>query len=576
MAINLLGGVPQLGFGNQNTSGSSQSVGNASSNVLGQLATARNNYANSGFPASTTAPMGVTATTPTSNVTAPSNTIPKAQQNPVTPPSNTPSYSSTSANTPSTSGTSGSLPPAPTSPFAQYSFQQNNPTQNPYTGSTAGNPTQPNNTYLPINSNGQQTGLLGQAYSQAPTFGGVAGQLANTAGQGSPTAQGYAAQTAQYGAGNIPIGQQAQSIANDYGQKIANVGQQGAQFEAGQRTTGTSPIAEGNAAITAQTTAAQQQALATGEGAALQGIGYQLTGQNQAANATNESAGQANVGQQNMQSGLNQAGGLLQPTQVPYSNQYINPTTGLPVNPQAGANEQSAVQLEAGKVRNNQETLSQAETNLGSYSQQGLNDLNQALGSGFNANANAGAAAGQASVAGAPGAAQASNITSAGTASTNSWNGIMSTANTSAATYAQQQAAIRSVGGQALGLMQNDPAINHFAAQFGNQAINKLQSQLSNPQYAAFNTAIQSLQARIGAALQAGEIPTSATQNAQSIANGNISLNALGSTLNQVDTELSSFVDTQNSLANYAKQQAQGGIGNTSNTNSNASSNYNW
>lgn len=155
------------------------------------------------------------------------------------------------------------------------------------------------------------------------TFSGLVGGIAN-ASQPNAQAQKYTQQTADYGKNSYDIGQQAQDIAKQFGQRYADVGGKGARFEAGQLTTGTTPVAEGNAAVTAQTTAAQQAALAQGEQAALQGLGYELTGANQAASAANQAAGQAYTGQGQQITGLNAAAGLAQPNlgsigQVPYS-----------------------------------------------------------------------------------------------------------------------------------------------------------------------------------------------------------------------------------------------------------------
>lgn len=151
--------------------------------------------------------------------------------------------------------------------------------------------------------------LLKASQTGSPVAGTAASQLVNTQ-PGTSTAQGYTLATGGYGAGNIPIGQQAADIAAQYGKQIANIGTQGAAFGAGQRTTGTSPVAEGNAAVTAQTTAQQQQALAAGESAALQGTGQELTAQQQAANAANAAAGTALTGQSNQITGQNAAGNL--------------------------------------------------------------------------------------------------------------------------------------------------------------------------------------------------------------------------------------------------------------------------
>lgn len=73
----------------------------------------------------------------------------------------------------------------------------------------------------------------------------------------------------------------AREIANTAGQTISDIGQQGAKGIAGYRTTGTSPVAEGNAAVLAQTTAAQQQAVAQGAQMELAGNQQGLTAQSQ-------------------------------------------------------------------------------------------------------------------------------------------------------------------------------------------------------------------------------------------------------------------------------------------------------
>lgn len=125
-------------------------------------------------------------------------------------------------------------------------------------------------------------------------------------------------QTQQASQGNIPIGQNAADIAAQYGQEIARIGGEGARAQAGYLTTGTTPVAQGNAAVIAQTTAAQQQALAQGEQAALTGTGQQLTAQGQA------------------QSGLSTAAGLAKPSPTAFGQTVFNPTTGQFENAGAG------------------------------------------------------------------------------------------------------------------------------------------------------------------------------------------------------------------------------------------------
>lgn len=109
---------------------------------------------------------------------------------------------------------------------------------------------------------------------------------------------------------NANLGQNAADIAKRFGQQIADVGQQGAKAQAGYLTTGTSPVGEGNAAIQAQSTAAQQSALAQGESAALLGTGQQIT---------------AN---QNQTTGLINTAGLAAPSLGQYGQTFYNPVTG--------------------------------------------------------------------------------------------------------------------------------------------------------------------------------------------------------------------------------------------------------
>lgn len=145
-----------------------------------------------------------------------------------------------------------------------------------------------------------------------------------------------------------------------------------------------------------------------------------------------------------------------------------------------------------------------------------------------------------------------------GTAQTSTFADIYGNAQTQAAQISQQRNAINEVGNQVLSLLESNPDINKFALQYGNKKLNQLSTQLSDPRYAALNTYIRTLQARIGTALQAGEIPTAATENASAIANGNLTLNALASTLKAVDAELGAFAETQQQLANYAQGQFGG------------------
>ena len=192
-------------------------------------------------------------------------------------------------------------------------------------------------------------------------------------------------------AGNQQYQDQATAIANAAGQKMSDIGGQGARGEAGYLTTGTSPVGEGNAAVLAQTTAAQQQAVAQGANMQLQGTAQGLIGQNQQQTGYNQQSGNAINAQGQGLTGLNNATGYAQPIQVPYSNQLIDPRTGQPMGGgQAGQLPQAAtdyINSLAQQVKNGYMTRADAESRISQYSQPGLQALNTALGSGFNTNA---------------------------------------------------------------------------------------------------------------------------------------------------------------------------------------------
>lgn len=127
---------------------------------------------------------------------------------------------------------------------------------------------------------------IGKANPNVAAVGATSGMTppapqAPSAPQAPAPMNPYVQPAALASTGSGLIGQKASDIAAQYGQQIADVGKEGAMAGAGYSTTGTTPVAEGNAAVIAKTTAAQQQALAAGEAAALQGTGQQLTAQQQ-------------------------------------------------------------------------------------------------------------------------------------------------------------------------------------------------------------------------------------------------------------------------------------------------------
>jgi len=81
---------------------------------------------------------------------------------------------------------------------------------------------------------------------------------------------------------------------------------------------------------------------------------------------------------------LGTATGLAQPVQLPYSNQYIDPTTGQPVGGGQTGNMNEAVGTIAQRLKSGQMGYNEAVQALSGYGQGGLNALQQALGSDFN------------------------------------------------------------------------------------------------------------------------------------------------------------------------------------------------
>lgn len=177
-------------------------------------------------------------------------------------------------------------------------------------------------------------------------------------------------------ASNAALAERAQAIADTAGKEFASIGKKGAAAETGYLTTGTTPVAEGNAAVVARTTAAQQQAVAQGAQTQLSGIDKGLTAAQQAA------SGFASAGNL-AQGALNTGAGVAAPVQVPYGNQFLNPVTGQPVSGGSGTLN-DAVALQVQRVQNGTAGYNDAVQALSAYGQAGVNALQQSLGPNFN------------------------------------------------------------------------------------------------------------------------------------------------------------------------------------------------
>lgn len=365
--------------------------------------------------------------------------------------------------------------------------------------------------------------------STPSTYAGMVGNLNTTSQEGSPQGKTYTDQTAAYGAGNLPIGQSAKDIAADYGNRIAQVGQAGAQFRSGQLTTGTSPIAQGNAAITAQSTTAQQQALATGEEAALQGTAQQLTGQNQAATASNAAAGQANTAQGNVQSGLTSAGTLAKPGSTTQGQTTYDPLT----NSFSGGSYQQNLQTVVDSIKNGNMGYTEGVNSLAGLSPTAKADVLAQLGIGFDtiaSDANA--------------TARASNISTGGTAITGANAAGLATAIQEQANLQTQTSSAKTLADQ-VSKAVSDSGLSLTNSTDANTAINNLQSRLGNDAYTKLNIAVNDARNAYAAILNStGATPTDAGNAATQNINANMSPKQIIGAIDQLNSGL------------YARQKA--------------------
>ena len=214
------------------------------------------------------------------------------------------------------------------------------PTQAIPQGTPANTPNTNRGDNLPPN---QALNNLSQTQPAPTTFPGLVGAVSNAAqgayNQGSQTTGSASEGLLSSIFRNQELARQAKEITDQAGQRFEDVGRQGARGQAGYRTTGTSPVGEGNAAILGQTTAAQQQAIAQGANMQLEGVKQGLAAQGQTQSGYNAAGSLGLTGQGQGLSGFQSAAGLTQPVQVPVTSpaQFINPQTGQPIAPPTGS-----------------------------------------------------------------------------------------------------------------------------------------------------------------------------------------------------------------------------------------------
>lgn len=178
------------------------------------------------------------------------------------------------------------------------------------------------------------------------SLSGITGALTTAATTGSPAATGYNAQTAAAANTNPAIAANAAAIANNYGSQIANVGALGAGTQAGDLSTGTSPVGEGNANLASNAESNRISALGTAENAALAGTGQQLTAANQQASALNNATQNALTAQGQTQSGLTSAGQLATPSVGAAGQSFYNPETQTSSGNQYGTGPAAAANVQ--------------------------------------------------------------------------------------------------------------------------------------------------------------------------------------------------------------------------------------
>jgi hypothetical protein len=402
---------------------------------------------------------------------------------------------------------------APTNPTASTGGIINNNTQsNSQNGSQTNSPgtfTTPSGAVVDANGN------LIKAPQTNP-FAGLIGGITNVAGQ------------------NAAIGQNAANIAADYAKQIADVQKQSAGLENAYKTAPgmAFPTSQGLAQNAAATAGQLTQGLSAAENAALAGTRQQLTAAGQQAGA------------------LGTAARLIQPSSAGFPFTYDPATNSFAVS---GGNLQGAI---SGGVQqaisnpalytalNSAITSTYGNAAAGMFQQAFINaggNPNVAAGQAQGAQAIAaapglGAAAGTQAVLAAPGQATAANIGTTGTAA-------ISAANTAYNTAVQKVASNTATYSALTGVSSN---LNDTLASWGNnglltnynQAINKIGSLTSNPEYTKFVTALGNAQASYQAALgSSGVTPSKADQDALAALNPNSSATAINAALNQLSTD---------------------------------------
>lgn len=535
MAINLLGYTPSLNpMGSSTQTSTPMSSGSSLLKGVGAVGNAALALNNNGG-------MGVTAKSPTTNVTPPPTTIPKTQQNPVATPAPT-----------NSAGNAGLLGQAASqyTPPALPNYNSSQPATTVY-----------NNGVASTNQNGTQIGGYtpptqpAQPQAQVPqptTFAGTTGALVQAAQQGSPNATSATQGLLQAPTQNAGLVSQAQDIGTQYGDNISKIENQGNAL-AGSYVNGAglAPVSQGLKGQAEQTTAAEVAGQQAAEQAALNPLDRELTAQAQGQSGLQAAGGIANTQQQNEQSGLQQGASLAQPSATSQGQTTFNPLTGQ----FSGGSYQNNLQTVVQSIKNGDMGYTAGVDSLSSLSPTAKADVLAALGPGFDtvaSDANA--------------ATKGSNIQTGGTATTGAnAQGL--------AQSIQQETALNTAANNASALAQQvqtaltNSGLNMTNSTDANTAISNLQSRLGNAAYTQLTIAVNDARNAYASVLQStGATPTDAGNAANQNINANMSPKQILAAIDQLSQGVNARQQSQHAQTQQYQSQLNGSGSSTGNS----------
>lgn len=201
---------------------------------------------------------------------------------------------------------------------------------------------QPDYSSLSSALKGIQGGLMNlQQERDAKSFPNIVGGIVDAA-KPNTTQTGLVQNIQNAAGGFMPIANEAKRISDEYAKRIAETGALGAGKVAGDLSTGTQVVGEGNAAIASQSASQRMSALSAAQQAALQGTQQQLDAQGQAAGTLGSALSGATALQGQQLAGLGSAAGFAQPQLAGIDSQmFYNPLQAG--QQQGGASQQQAM-----------------------------------------------------------------------------------------------------------------------------------------------------------------------------------------------------------------------------------------